>query len=301
MMIYHSEPVKTFQHKGKSIASFMKSGQGNVDQDTVSSFGHEWTEFNSFREDEVRIAGDQYFDIVDSAVVGKESSVLDIGCGMGRWSYYIADRVKFVEAIDPSEAVFSASEFTSKKNNIRVTQAGVDDIPFADNSFDLVFSLGVLHHVPDTQAAIQQAVKKVKKGGHFMVYLYYSLDNRGFLFKGLFHLSNILRLIISRLPARLKSLVCDCLALMLYMPFVLFSRLIKKISPAGSLYKKIPLSYYSDKSMKIIRNDSLDRFGTPLEQRFSKIQIEEMMKKAGLSNIRFSPNEPYWHALGKKA
>lgn len=301
MMTYNSDPLSAFQHQGKKISSFIKSSGGNYDRDTVKSFGHEWTEFNSFRDDEVRIPGDQYFDIIDSSIINKESSVLDIGCGMGRWSYYISDRVKFVEAIDPSEAVFSASEFTSKKGNIRVTQAGVDDIPFEDNSFDFVFSLGVFHHVPDTQEAIRKAVCKVKRGGHFMIYLYYSLDNRGFLFKSLFHLSNLLRLIISKLPKRLKSMVCDILAFTLYLPFILLTKLIKSIVPSGGLYKKIPLSYYDGKSFKIIRNDSLDRFGTPLEQRFSKIQIEQMMKRAGLSNIVFSPNEPYWHAVGKKA
>jgi SAM-dependent methyltransferase len=300
MMTYNSEPVRIYQHLGKQIPSFLKSSGGNSDPDTVDSFGHEWTEFNTFRDDEVKVAGDQYFDIIDSNIISKESLVLDIGCGMGRWSYYIADKVKFVEAVDPSEAVFSASEFTSKKPNIRITQAGVDDIPFEDNSFDFVFSLGVFHHVPNTEAAIVKAVRKVKKGGHFMVYLYYSLDNRGFAFKLLFHLSNMLRVIISKLPGRLKSIVCDILAVTLYLPFVLVSKLIRKISPSGNLHKKIPLSYYTDKSMKIIRNDSLDRFGTPLEQRFSKIQIEQMMIKAGLTGIVFSPNEPYWHAVGKK-
>ena len=53
--------------------------------------------------------------------------------------------------------------------------------------------------------------------------------------------------------------------------------------------------------MNIIRNDALDRFGTPLEKRFSKKQIHEMMEEAGLDDIIFSPNEPYWHAIGKKA
>ena len=63
---------------------------------------------------------------------------------------------------------------------------------------------------------------------------------------------------------------------------------------------KIPLSYYSNKSFNVIRNDSLDRFGTPLEQRFSKKQIEKMMHEAGLHDIKFSNNQPYWHVIGQK-
>ena len=67
-----------------------------------------------------------------------------------------------------------------------------------------------------------------------------------------------------------------------------------------NLGSKLPLSYYSDKSLNVIRNDSLDRFGTPLEQRFSKLKIKEMMEKSGLYNITFSENQPYWHAIGQK-
>ena len=50
----------------------------------------------------------------------------------------------------------------------------------------------------------------------------------------------------------------------------------------------------------MIRNDALDRFGTSLEQRFSKKEIEEMMRNCGLDHINFSENIPYWHVIGKR-
>jgi hypothetical protein len=62
----------------------------------------------------------------------------------------------------------------------------------------------------------------------------------------------------------------------------------------------MPLSIYHDQPFYIIRNDSLDRFGTKLEQRFSRVQVEEMMKKTGLEEIVISPGMPYWHAVGRK-
>ena len=68
----------------------------------------------------------------------------------------------------------------------------------------------------------------------------------------------------------------------------------------NKFYTKIPLSYYVGKSLNIIRNDALDRFGTPLEQRFSKKEIKQMMENSGLSEITFSEKEPYWHAVGKR-
>jgi hypothetical protein len=71
--------------------------------------------------------------------------------------------------------------------------------------------------------------------------------------------------------------------------------------PGSDLYKRIPLSFYVDKPIKVIRNDALDRFGTPLEKRFTRNEIERMMTECGLANLHFSDSEPYWHVYGTKA
>lgn len=270
-----------------------------MDMETVESFGEEWSKFDKFSEEELEVAGSQYFDIISKQMLNTSHRVLDVGCGTGRWSYYVASRCGTIEAVDPSKAVLAAKKLTLKKGNINITQAGVDAIPFEKASFDFVFSLGVLHHVPDTRSAVHKCVEMVKPGGHFMVYLYYSLDNRGGLYRFIFNLSNVFRLVISKMPSGLKKVVCDIIAFTVYLPLVGLSGLIKVLG-GSNFYKKIPLSYYLGKSLNIIRNDALDRFGTPLEQRFSKQQITEMMSSAGLSDIVFSNQEPYWHAVGRK-
>lgn len=282
------------------ISSFIKDKEDNFDEKTVSSFGEEWLKFNSFTADEIRVAGDQYFDIVSDSVLNRESIVLDLGCGTGRWTKYVAEKVKFVEAVDPSEAVFAANKLVGSIPNVRITQASVSNIPFEDNSFDFIVCLGVLHHIPDTQQALTDLCKKLKPNGHILLYLYYSLDNRGFMYKALFHSSTLLRKIISKLPKGLKKLSCDIIAVLVYIPFVLLTRLLQFMFGQKQWTKKIPLSYYADKSFNIIRNDALDRFGTPLEQRFSKTQINDMLRKAGVKEAVFSNGEPYWHVLGKK-
>jgi len=298
MLEYNQSPVSVLELEGKQVFQF-EQGNQNIDLETVKSFGEEWHKFSSFSEHEIANAGNQYFDILLDKI-NKESIVLDVGCGSGRWSKYLAPLVKHIEAIDPSDAVIVANELLKEEDNIRVTQGSVENIPFPDESFDVVFSLGVLHHIPDTQKAIADCVRKVKKNGHFLVYLYYSLDNRSFFYKLLFFVSDILRKFICKMSKRQKQLVCDGIAYSIYLPLVYCSRLLKRILPFSSIYKKIPLSYYTDKSFKIIKNDALDRFGTPLEQRFSKKEIEKMMVNAGLTDIEFSANEPYWHAVGKK-
>jgi len=284
----------------KGIESFITAEDSNLDKSTVNSFGEEWLKFNAFTDDEIKIAGSQYFDIIDNTILNLNTTVLDLGCGSGRWTKFIANKVKLVEAVDPSEAVFSAYYTNIKEPNVRITQASVSNIPFENETFDFVICLGVLHHIPDTQQALTDVVKKLKKGGTILLYLYYNLDNRGSLYKLLFHLSTFLRLLISKIPKTLKKFTCDVIAILIYMPFVLLTRLLQALFGNKNWIKKIPLSYYSDKSFNIIRNDALDRFGTPLEQRFSKKEITEMMQKAGLNNLVFSNNEPYWHMIGVK-
>lgn len=298
MIPYNQECISTITVDQTRIDTFPV--MGNIDPVTVESFGEEWSAFHTFNETEITNAGDNYFDIVPNGVLNASCTALDVGCGTGRWSYFLAAKVGFIECIDPSKAVVAAANLLKLKTNKRITQASVDNIPFANNSFDFVFSLGVLHHVPDTKAAVQKCVEKLKVGGHILLYLYYSLENRGLLFKVLFHLSNSVRWVVSKLPSMIKIAVCNVLAVLFYMPLVLFSRMLLMLGVSQKSVSKIPLSWYADKSFHIIRNDSLDRFGTPLEQRFSKAQITEMLTAAGCDTIVFADNAPYWRVIAQK-
>ncbi|MCI5211749.1 MAG: SAM-dependent methyltransferase, partial [Candidatus Electrothrix sp. ATG2] len=72
------------------------------------------------------------------------------------------------------------------------------------------------------------------------------------------------------------------------------------VERAGRRVSSIPLSYYRQYSFYTMRTDARDRFGTPLEKRFTRQQIRAMMQDAGLTDIRFSDNAPYWRAVGRR-
>lgn len=298
MQEYSRKPVAELAAKYRTIFSFMDNQEKNIDDEVKESFGDEWERFHQFDKDELDRIAREYFDIVTDQQLAN-ATVLDVGCGSGRWAKYIAERSRFVEAIDPSHAVFAADKLLNGVSNIRISQAGVDTIPFADDSFDLVMSIGVLHHVPNTAEAIMQCARKVKKGGHLYLYLYYALDNKGAAFRMLYKISNTIRLGVSSLPAKPKQVVCDVFAVIFYMPWILTGRFLKFLG-LNKLASKLPLSIYQNKSFYIIRNDSLDRFGTKLEQRFTKKQIGEMLDAAGIGNVIFSESMPYWHCIGEK-
>ncbi|MEO6905844.1 MAG: class I SAM-dependent methyltransferase, partial [Ginsengibacter sp.] len=271
----------------------------NIDKKVVDEFGNEWTKFYEHSDDLVKKGGEEYFDILTDEMINKNTYALDIGCGSGRWTKNLASKVGFIEAVDPSNAIFAADKLLGEIENVRLSKASIETLPFADETFDFVMSIGVLHHVPDTRKALNDCVRKVKKDGHFFVYLYYNLDRSGPFYKILFKISDYIRKFVSRLPGKIKHFVCDILAIIFYMPFILIGRFFNFLG-FKNLSKQMPLHGYQSHSLFVIRNDALDRFGTRLEQRFSAKEIKEMMEDAGLTEVVISNGIPYYHAVGKK-
>jgi hypothetical protein len=155
----------------------------------------------------------------------------------------------------------------------------------------------VLHHIPDTQAALSTCVKLLKPGAPFLLYIYYRFDNRPAWFRAVWQSSNLIRKVISSLPDGVKTVPTDILAATVYWPLARLSRLGEK---AGLDTSGVPLNGYRNSSFYTMRTDSRDRFGTPLEQRFTRAEIADMMGRAGLENVVFSKHEPFWHAVGTK-
>ena len=137
----------------------------------------------------------------------------------------------------------------------------------------------------------------LKPKSPLLVYLYYSFDNRPLWFRLIWKISDIIRRVIFRFPPFLKHTVTDLIAVFVYFPLSVVSKLLYKLNIN---VEKIPLSFYKDHSFYTMRTDARDRFGTPLEQRFTKSEIKKMMEEAGLEKIKFSDHAPYWCAVGYK-
>ena len=272
----------------------------NIDERVVTDFGREWAEFDQseISVSELKNQFEKYFSIFPMTSLSDQSQGFDLGCGSGRWARFIAPEVGILHCIDPSDAALSvAKKNLMEYDNCQFHHAGVDDIPLNDNGMDFAYSLGVLHHVPDTAAGIRQCVLKLKPGAPLLLYLYYNFDNRPAWYRYIWKITNIFRAIISTLPYWLKYSLCQLIAALIYLPLARLALLLEKM---GIEVKNMPLSEYRKKSFYTMRTDALDRFGTRLEQRFSRVQIKKMMEDAGLENIRFSDNPPYWCAVGYK-
>ena len=263
----------------------------NIDSLTVSGFGDEWSAFDqsALPEEERQAMFDGYFAVFPFGSLPPNAEGFDLGCGSGRWAALMAPRVGLLHCIDPAEKALEVARRNVPGARFHLADAG--SIPLPDGSQDFGYSLGVLHHVPDTRKALEACVRKLKPGAPFLLYLYYAFDNRPAWYRLVWKGSDLLRRGICRLPFALRKAVTSGIALGVYWPLARISR------AAGPNF---PLHAYRDSSFYTMRTDALDRFGTRLERRFTKEEIRQMMTDAGLTGIRFSDVVPYWTAVGFK-
>ena len=273
----------------------------NINEQVVADFGQEWSQFDQSGVpiEELRNTFEQYFSLFPWETLSPNAEGFDLGCGSGRWAYFCAPRVGKLHCIDPAASALEVAEKKlSQLNNCIFHNAGVADLPLDDGSMDFAYSLGVLHHIPDSEEGLRQCARKLKPGAPFLVYLYYAFDNRPLWFKAVWRASDILRRMISVLPYPLKYLASQAIALFVYFPLSRFARLLEAL---GLNVSHFPLSSYRAKSFYSLRTDALDRFGTRLEKRFTKNQIEHMMIQAGLERIEFRNQAPFWCAVGYRS
>ncbi len=270
----------------------------NIDTKVVAGFGDEWTRFDQSALDAVehRRLFDEYFEKFPWESLPKDAVGFDLGCGSGRWAKLVAPRVRKLHLIDPSEAIEVARRNLADLSNCEFHRAGVDDIPLADESCDFGYSLGVLHHIPDTEDGLRKCIAKLKPGAPFLLYLYYAFDNRPAWFRAVWKITDLFRRVISGLPHGLRYFVSQIIAILVYFPLARFSLLAEKL---GITVRNFPLSQYRDKSFYTMRTDALDRFGTRLEQRFTQAEVQEMMERCGLEKVEFA-SAAFWTAVGIK-
>ena len=278
----------------------MKKINKDLDKNVISDFGNEWKSYDQsdVEENELKQNFNQYFSIFPNEELTKDKEGFDLGCGSGRWAKQIASKVKTLNCIDPSKDAINVAKKNLKNfdNIIFFDEENYDKV-LRDNSQDFGYCLGVLHHTSQTREGLKFCNKILKKNAPFLIYLYYSFDNRPFYYKLIWKCSDLLRKIISKLPFRIKKIITDFIAMIVYLPLARLAFFLNKFQINNHNF---PLSDYKNKSFYTMRTDSLDRFGTKLEKRYTKLEIEKLLKESGFTNIIFSEKMPFWVATCRK-
>lgn len=257
---------------------------GDVKQRTADSFAYEWNSFGSLREQWRKNFTDYMRPHSPESFAGK--LVLDVGTGSGRHAFHAAELGARVVAVDIGRSIDVARR--NLPSTVLTVQADAEKLPLEAEAFDFVMSIGVLHHLPDPQRALNKLVPLAHPGGHVHVYLYWIPEQKWQAF--VLRLVTTARKITVRLPHRLLHAMCIPLAALLAIMIVWPYRLMRRVPRLRRFANALPLKTYADYPFGVLVNDQFDRFSAPLERRYTRVEVAEMLKLAGLTNVSVLPN-----------
>lgn len=259
---------------------------------TLESFGYEWKKFpEMIKEWEKNFK--LYFAPLPKLDLLKGKTILDAGCGKGRHILYASKIAKEVIAIDLGHAIDVALYNNRNAENVYFIQADIYNLPFRANSFDFIFSLGVLHHLPTPEEGFSKLVGLLKNGAGILIYVYHSFLVGTFNFY-LLTIMNFFRRETTRLPHGLLYIFCYPIAALSYCVFVFPYKVFSpKNRPNWSL------KAYASYPFRVLLNDIFDGFSAPLETRYSKEEIKAWYDRANLKNINVM-GDGGWRIFGVK-
>lgn len=274
------------------------SASGNEERqaETAHSFGYEWHRFPEMYQEWEQ----QFLDYMQphAADFFPGKKILDAGCGNGRFAYYAAKYGAEVWAIDLGPAVEVARRNTQTRN-VHVVQADLHNPPFELESFDFIYSIGVLHHLPDPEAAFQNLLRFLKPGGVVQIYLYWKPERRPLKAAMLTGVAAARRL-TTRLPHNAVYMLAYPSAAIAFVFFVWPYRIFKRLPFFNRIAEEIPLKQYANLPFRVCVNDQLDRFSAPIENRYTRADVQNWLARASLEAALVVENFG-WIGTGRKA
>lgn len=202
--------------------------------------------------------------------------VLDVGCGMGRFADVASRWGAHVVGIDLSLAAEVAAKNLAEAN-ASIFQADVFHLPFADQSFDFIYSIGVLHHTPDCERAFKALPALLKPGGRIAIWLYSK-------YNAWYRMSDVYRKVTRRLPSRVLYMLCYGVV-PLYGVHVVLRKIPLVGRPAsGALAYAIPMAFHPDRKWRIL--DTFDWYSPWYQSKHSYEEVFRWFESCGLEDLR---------------
>ncbi len=249
------------------------------DQTYSARFGFQWQRFARTALDSTTGRKDAYQTFRQKTGIEPDDlhgrTVLDVGCGMGRFMEVCARTGARVYGADLSLSVDAAAANLAPWPNAIVVQADLFRLPFADAAFDMVYSIGVLEHTPDPRAAFRALPRLVRPGGTLAVWVH-----SGHWRQWAPHLLGLAyRQVTKRLPPGLLLAACRAVAPL--------GRL-HRVPLLGHLtYCLLPVSRHPDPETRIM--DTFNWYAPPYRSHHTVRDVMEWFREAGFEAIRPLP------------
>ena len=246
----------------RGVPRFVPTALASDKQATVDAFGWQWTHHHEIVPEHEQQFLDWVAPLERRDFEGR--TVLDGGCGKGR---HLACAARFGAAVaigvDLSDAVDAAWSNVRHLPNAHVVQADLYSLPFREGTFDLAYSVGVLHHLPDPRGGFAALVPLVRAGGRIAAWVYGRENNDWIV-----HLVNPVREhVTSRLPRRvLEALASLMTALVLWPITKLVYGPLNRVAPQfaqGMLFYNDYLAYISRLPFRELRTIVFDHLVAP--------------------------------------
>lgn len=247
-------------------------------------FGYEWGEYSELRpEYETQFRGWTPFFAPED---WRGKHVLDVGCGMGRNSFWpLSYGAATVVAVDVDDRTLASARHTLREfPNVQVQKVSAYDIPFQDQ-FDVAFSIGVIHHLEFPERALARMAQAVRPGGNVLVWVY-GYENNEWIVN---YFDPFRKLLFSRLPVSFVH------HLSLYPSALLWVLL--RLGLSKLAYFRLIRAF----SFRHLRSIVFDQMLPKIAHYWPRARVEELMRGAGLTQVRTQwVNEMSWAAIGIK-
>src|SRR5262245_53707211 len=241
----------------------------------ASSFGTQWKWFRTTQLDSLSGRTDSAETL--HAVTGwtpehyQGRLLLDAGAGAGRFAEVALNNGAEVVGIDITTAIDAAYANLGREDKVHLLQADIFSLPFRDGTFDLAYSIGVLHHTPDPHTAFNRVAAVVKSGGGLAIYVY-SRYGPGHRF------SDTIRTITVRLPLGIMRTLS-----LLAVPFYYLYRL----PILGPLFRLVaPISLHPNWRWRWL--DTFDWYTPRYQWKFLYPEVFRWFREIGFVNIELS-------------
>jgi ubiquinone/menaquinone biosynthesis C-methylase UbiE len=202
--------------------------------------------------------------------------VLDVGCGMGRFAEIASRWGARVVGIDLSLACEVAAKNLSERQ-ANFFQADVFKLPFAPESFDYIYSIGVLHHTPDCEQAFKSLPRLLKPGGRIAIWLYSA-------YNPWYRMSDVYRKLTRRMKPETLHPLCNVV-----IPLYGMHRVLKKIPILGkrvssALAWAFPMSHNPDPEWRVL--DTFDWYSPWYQSKHTYEEVFRWFESCGLEDLR---------------